>query len=305
MRLLPRDVHRQTDATHRFCGQPRGGLLVIPGALWQRLVMDARYRSGEVLYGDDFSPTELQEWFADEREGYARLVESASTSYEYGYHCLNVHHGFRLLDGRWKRALGFGSAFGDELRPVVDRIDEIVLLDASESFDADTFPGRQVTRARASESGTLEFPDGHFDLITCFGVLHHIPNVSYVLSELRRCLAPGGVLLIREPTTSMGDWTKPRPRLTARERGISKRWMIRTIERLNFELISVTDCMFTPLGILLRPIGASTFSSSFWTAVDAVLARSVSWNDSYFAESSLAKLRPGAAYYVVRRPVDQ
>ena len=59
-------------------------------------------------------------------------------------------------------------------------------------------------------NASMEFPNNYFDLITSFGVLHHIPDVSKVFSELSRVLAPGGYLLIREPIVSMGDWSYPR-----------------------------------------------------------------------------------------------
>jgi 2-polyprenyl-3-methyl-5-hydroxy-6-metoxy-1,4-benzoquinol methylase len=35
-----------------------------------------------------------------------------------------------------------------------------------------------------------------FDVIICQGVLHHIPNYQQALENLKKCLAPGGVLLL-------------------------------------------------------------------------------------------------------------
>ena len=31
------------------------------------------YLSGRTLYGDDFTPAQIRDWFADEQEGYATL----------------------------------------------------------------------------------------------------------------------------------------------------------------------------------------------------------------------------------------
>lgn len=63
----------------------------------------------------------------------------------------------------------------------------------------------------------LDFESEQFDLITCLGALHRIPNVSMVVNELYRCLGKGGYLLLREPVVSMGDWSVPREGLTKRE----------------------------------------------------------------------------------------
>jgi len=47
-------------------------------------------------------------------------------------------------------------------------------------------------------SHILPFPNNHFQLITCFQVLHHIHQPLKTIQELYRILKPGGFLLIRE-----------------------------------------------------------------------------------------------------------
>ncbi|MBX7079102.1 MAG: class I SAM-dependent methyltransferase [Nannocystaceae bacterium] len=44
----------------------------------------------------------------------------------------------------------------------------------------------------------LPFPDGRFDVVSCWGVLMHIPEVERALSELVRVLKPGGKLVLME-----------------------------------------------------------------------------------------------------------
>ena len=66
-----------------------------------------------------------------------------------------------------------------------------------------------VAAARAHAGGRLAFEradvarlpydDGSFDLVTCFEVIEHVPDPGAVLGELRRVLAPGGVLAISSP----------------------------------------------------------------------------------------------------------
>ena len=44
----------------------------------------------------------------------------------------------------------------------------------------------------------LEFEDGSWDYVSCWGVLMHIPNLEQALRELARVTAPGGKLVIME-----------------------------------------------------------------------------------------------------------
>jgi ubiquinone/menaquinone biosynthesis C-methylase UbiE len=45
---------------------------------------------------------------------------------------------------------------------------------------------------------SLSFEDDSFDLVLCWGVLMHIPQLEIALSELARIVKPGGVLMIGE-----------------------------------------------------------------------------------------------------------
>jgi ubiquinone/menaquinone biosynthesis C-methylase UbiE len=44
----------------------------------------------------------------------------------------------------------------------------------------------------------LPYPDNHFDLITCFQVLHHAAKPQETVNELRRVLKRGGFLVLKE-----------------------------------------------------------------------------------------------------------
>ncbi len=49
----------------------------------------------------------------------------------------------------------------------------------------------------------LPFKDASFDLVSCRGVLHHLPDVPAALREIHRVLRPGGELILSEPSN---DW---------------------------------------------------------------------------------------------------
>ena len=167
--------------------------------------------SGNKLIGDDYDVEAIRDWFIDEGEGYAELGAKDRDSYSYKYHALNEMHGFAALpDYPVGHALGLGSAYGDEFCPIINRIKRITILDPSEQFKVTEIKGVPVDYQKPSPSGVIPFDDSDFELVTCLGVLHHIPNVSFVTSEIGRVLKRGCHALIREPCISMGDWRQQR-----------------------------------------------------------------------------------------------
>ena len=96
----------------------------------------AIYLRGEKLIGDDYSPKQTLRWFAEEEEGYANLGAQDWSSYRYVYHALNWLHGFSALpEGTFPHVLGVGSAYGDEFRPILDRISKITILSRDSLVD--------------------------------------------------------------------------------------------------------------------------------------------------------------------------
>lgn len=262
------------------------------------------YFSGRALYGDDFSADDIAAWYADEKEGYADLAAEERYDEVYPYHAFNTAHGFQHLPtGSFRHVLGFGSAKGDEFAPIVDRVDQLTILEPSDQFVRDTVFGTPVTYVQPHVSGTLPFDAHTFDLVTCFGVLHHIPNVSHVLQEIARCLTPGGHALIREPVISMGDWRYPRPGLTKRERGIPHRLFREMIGRSGLAVVRERFCMFPGVSAVWQRLGGGlAYNSPMATGLDAALSSLMRWNVSYHAQVKLGKLRPRCLYFVLQRP---
>ncbi|MEL6106337.1 MAG: class I SAM-dependent methyltransferase [Planctomycetota bacterium] len=261
------------------------------------------FRDGEALRGDDFTDTEIEQWFADEEEGYANLGAKDKGKYHYVYHQLNTLSCFRFLDRQstYPNVLGFGSAYGDEFLPIIDQIGELTIVDPSEHFVSNEVHGRKCRYVKPSVNGALPFPEQEFDLAVCFAALHHVPNVSTVVTEIARVLKPGGTLLVREPIVSMGDWSRPRSGLTKNERGIPLKIFRKIVQSAGFEIRHETLFGFRAVPVLARKLGLSTYNDKRMTKLDFMLSRAFRWNYRYHATSTFSKLRPVAAALVLHK----
>ena len=261
------------------------------------------YLSGKQLFGDDFSIDKINEWFKDEQEGYANLGSKDRDKYVYVYHQLNIRHGFsHIAARRFKNVLGIGSAYGDEFWPIIGNIDSLTILDPSDAFSITAqVKGVPCNYSKPNSDGHLSFGDGRFDLITSLGVMHHIPNVSRVINECFRCLSAGGTMLIREPIVSMGNWTKPRPGLTKRERGIPLEIFENIIQSAGFSVKRKALCNFPPIPILANRIGVVAYNNAIATFLDSAVSIALSWNYKYHRTNFLEKLAPASAFFVLEK----
>lgn len=167
----------------------------------------SKYLNGHFLYGDDFSLDEIQLWYEDEKEGYADLI-GQSGGYVYSYHELDKRYCYKYLAGIQGEmdALGLGSAYGQEFKPILKYLASITIIEPSSLFASNTtIDGIPVTYQEPKIDGSIDSENERFHIITCFSVLHHIPDVSQVLCELQRVLKPGGLIFIREPIVTMRE----------------------------------------------------------------------------------------------------
>ncbi len=263
------------------------------------------YFNGERLYGEDLSPDAIERWFDAETDGYADLWGMDRTTYRYEYHALNNAHGYRHLPNRtFDNVLSVGGAYGDELLPILARAGNITILEPSSKFATRELRGVPVTYVAPTAAGEMPFPEGRFDLTTCFSCLHHVPKVSAMLAELHRCLTPGGWALVRDPIVSMGDWRRPRTGLTKNERGIPLDLFRRMIKRSGFDIVAENLCVF-PVTTRLRFLTRDrVFNSNLAVRMDAVLSRAFAFNVSYHPTRLFEKLQPTAVAYVLQKPLE-
>lgn len=262
----------------------------------------ADFLSGKRLYGNDFGPEDLDRWYAEEAEGYADLGAKERDSYHYEYHALNWQHAYRHLPdrGAW-RILGLGSAYGEELRPMLDQAQSITILDPSSAFEHERLGDVPLQYVKPQVSGIIPIADDSFDLATSFGVLHHIANVGFVLSEIFRTLASGGYFVLREPIVSMGDWRLPRPGLTRNERGIPLDILRQLTRDAGFKMVRETLCDFPLTRPILGKFRGDVFNDKTATIFDAAISQLFAWNIRYHATSNWQKLRPASCAMVLKK----
>lgn len=261
----------------------------------------AEYFNGKKLIGDNYSKEDILAWYSQEKEAYASLF--SSEPYFYKYHALNKACGFDFIKVYLMnnlRVCAFGSAYGDELIPISDMVISTILIDSDDSFHKKSvFEG--VKKILANPGGEIKLPDQSLDLITCFGVLHHIPNVSFVLSELARCLTEGGILLIREPITTMGDWRFLRTGATKNERGIPDKIFDQIIQDCGLQIIKKTPCFFPPFSAVCRKLGIHPYMHKVTVSIDLLLSKIFIWNYRYHRTNFVSKFAPACNFYVCQK----
>jgi SAM-dependent methyltransferase len=254
-----------------------------------------RYFSGRALIGDDFTAGEIAEWFADEREA---CFEIRGGLKKYPYHAKNWLYGYRKLPRKkFNNVLCFGGGNGVELLPIADRLGQVTILEPSSNFKAVI----EATYATPNVDGSMSFRDNTFDLVTCFGVLHHIPNVSRIIRELYRCMAKDGILLLTEPVNSMGDWRLPRAGLSKHERGIPLHLFRLFIKNAGFDVVSENQCGFAPINYVARTLNINPYNSSLLVFIDRVLCALPFLSTKYHATTALEKVRATSVFYVLKK----
>ena len=257
------------------------------------------YLEGKTLWADDFSSHQIRAWFADEAEASVDLREDRLRG-EYPWIAQQDYHCFsRIPHRRWSHILGFGSAFGQELRPL--DAERCTIVESSRRYSAAPELQFPVDYLDALPSGDIGMPSAAADLIVCFGVLHHVPNVSHVLSEFGRVCKRHGYAVIVEPCISMGDWTRPRRGLTPRERGIPRGWMVNQLPRSGFSVRRVAYCDSPAMHLLWKGTRRPPHRVKAAVVLDAAMCRALAWHAPYHATTKLQKIRPRACAYVAQR----
>jgi|GEM_PF-3134768 SAM-dependent methyltransferase len=114
----------------------------------------------------------------------------------------------RLLRGHSiSRSLEVGCGFGRLSPTFAARSDTHVPIDINPEALAEAQVAYPHLRFQLVDGNDLPFPDDSFDLVTTWSVLQHIPphKIGHALAEIRRVLAPGGIILMCEETRNPGQ----------------------------------------------------------------------------------------------------
>jgi SAM-dependent methyltransferase len=258
--------------------------------------------SENVLYGDQFTIEEIEDWYNQEKEAYAELGSKDKNNYDYLYHEGNIDRGFRhLKDDALEQVLGFGSAYGEEFIPIISKIKNLTIIEPSDQLKSTKIGDIYPNYIKPSMDGKMNFSDNTFDLITSFGVLHHVPNVSFVLSELIRVLKPGGYIMIKEPISTMGDWSQPREGLTKNERGISLFYFEKIFKDNNVRIVRKTLIDNLAVYKIVNKIFPIPRKSKLFIKFDNFFSKLFSWNYSYHRTSMIKKVAPSGVFYIISK----
>lgn len=148
-----------------------------------------------------------------------------------------------------QRALDVGTGIGNALGFIVGFVAQITAVDSSsEMLQAAKiqFPTVHFVHADALN---LPFKTASFELVLCVGVSEYVPNVSSLLKELHRMLAPSGVLLFTSATKSPLNWL----------RYALGHWLFlrdalgREVQEVGFEIITTSQTMLQRQYLLRKP----------------------------------------------------
>jgi SAM-dependent methyltransferase len=92
------------------------------------------------------------------------------------------------------------------LRHEVKQLVALELEDDAATALATRYAGTNV-EVVVGDATRIDYPDGHFDSVGCFTMLHHVPTAQLqnaILSEALRVLRPGGVLVGSDSLPSNG-----------------------------------------------------------------------------------------------------
>lgn len=133
-----------------------------------------------------------------------------------------------------KRVLDYGTGSGWGADRIAETAQNITGVDVAEDAIAHAnahYRRDNLAFQLVDPNAPLPFADGSFDVVMSFQVIEHVHDVDFYLSEIRRVLASGGIVLMATPdrSTRLLPWQRPWNRWHVRE--YSARALRQTLSR--------------------------------------------------------------------------
>lgn len=262
-------------------------------------------KNGGKLAGDRLSIDELNKWYKEEEEAcFESEKDTGKVDHWYKYIRLVNNRFFKkttIFNSKSGKILFIGPADGIEAEKIAETCPDWTLyfIESSKEFQSilkSKFPNCQIVTP--SIDGSIDAEDGLFDAVCAFSVLHHMANVSHTIHELYRVLKPQGFAFIREPCSSMGDWSKPR-KATPNERGIPKTSMLDIAKTSGFKAVhDPIAVVFEPLNkIIIARFGGPNSLLIVLYVIDRFISGLLSFNDYYWRDTLLKKFGPSSYFF--------
>jgi ubiquinone/menaquinone biosynthesis C-methylase UbiE len=151
------------------------------------------------------------------------------------------------------KALDMGCGIGQHAIRLAKRGCSVVAADfsadrvaaAEENIGRQGF-GRQIIVCNEDLAAGLSFADATYDIVLCWGVLMHIPEIEAAIRELVRVTRPGGRILVYEPNLFGMDAVATMVS-TAIKRTVGRS----RVRRVQFSELGIEYWIETPAGELL------------------------------------------------------
>lgn len=258
-----------------------------------------KFFKGEALYGDDFNDSQLRRWYQEEKDSFFNM--HYTPNYIYHYTAIDKIVVEKFIIKEKLVVLGIGSADGQEFKVFAPKIEKVYIVENANYPVIDELKDK-TEFIKANYIGKLSFKDNYFDLIVCYSSLHHIANVSYMFKEFQRVLKPSGLLFVREPIISMGNWETNRAGLTKNERGIPIKIFRKIIRNSGFSIKKEVIWNFRPFGKLINLFYKKPIHNSILLSyLDIFFSALFYFNYRYHSTKWWHKISPSSIFYILSK----